>query len=621
MAAAMAGLLSKKFMDCGAFPEKSGYCQTMSEHLRRRPFKIRFAEISDLDQLERLEEAWDRHLRAPREVLLRRLQTSPSTNLVCELNGRVVGVLYMQKISSLDDIDSEEFQQISDAHSPTGSIVQLIAIVVDPEVKMNLGSELLAFARHLASVNPDVESVVAVTRCRGYRNYRGTMTMQQYINEHVAGSLTDPIVNFHTSHGAEVVRLVPGFRLEDLDNNGAGVLIRYNLNELREKAQKKVVGSETPQTTGHDIPEKAFDKGQVAAQLEGPQSKTTQAMNGKAENVGTIAKAAAASLVPSLDLIANAMDKTGYPMDTDDLLRGFFSYGMDSLELVMVRSKLSEMLDMELPAPTLLNYPNPLELADHLDKMRGVGEVNSVDSSANVAEEQTMQEGEGRGPSASASEEQSRQEGQDRGKAIYNTRHGGFSSRIRNLGLGPEVADGFRFLERMTEDEPADMAEAMLQMPEDMWPAGAKGQSKQEVTDAIARRVLRVRLAVHRAKEYQKGELAEGRPGPEVNAEMQGVLNEICLENYGSPLIELLQQEEEEQRLAEKEAKEERARRQELLQAAAKKRLQHRAPHRQLKQNAYPQCKDPYRGLGSGVCWPKPYPLSVFRPRQRSAAP
>eukprot|EP01126_Amoeba_proteus_P016532 TRINITY_DN17670_c0_g2_i1.p1 TRINITY_DN17670_c0_g2~~TRINITY_DN17670_c0_g2_i1.p1 ORF type:complete len:118 (+),score=1.22 TRINITY_DN17670_c0_g2_i1:267-620(+) len=37
----------------------------------------------------------------------------------------------------------------------------------------------------------------------------------------------DPILRFHASHGATIVRTIPNFRPKDLPNQGYGVLVQY----------------------------------------------------------------------------------------------------------------------------------------------------------------------------------------------------------------------------------------------------------------------------------------------------------------------------------------------------------------------------------------------------------
>jgi len=165
------------------------------------------------------------------KTLKRRLETSPTTSLVCEMNGKVVAVLYMQLIPSVDTVFEEDHMDISSYHTPGGHVIQLIALIVSPTVSsLGVGSELRSFALHLARLDPNVDTVVGVTRCRNFAGYEGTM--EDYMKDHVGGKITDPVVDFHTSYGAKYVSLVKNVRPEDTKNNGVGVLIQYNVNNL-----------------------------------------------------------------------------------------------------------------------------------------------------------------------------------------------------------------------------------------------------------------------------------------------------------------------------------------------------------------------------------------------------
>eukprot|EP00913_Durusdinium_trenchii_P028868 g27068.t1 len=207
-----------------------------------------------------------------------------------------------------------------------GRIIQLIAIASNPQTevkKLGIGSELRSFALHLGRLDPTVDVVVGVTRCRDFKASK--RSMQQYVDDHKAGRLVDPILDFHTGYGAEVVRVVPDFRPEDVDNEGVGVLIQYNVKSL----------------------------GKV---LE------TQVQKAKVE-------------IPSIEVLSQIMDELGYKLDRLDLHKGFFDYGMDSLELIRVRNRLSSSFRLDLPATLLLDFPTVKDLADQLDRDRGIGDL------------------------------------------------------------------------------------------------------------------------------------------------------------------------------------------------------------------------------------------------------
>nr|UUJ35640.1 SxtA [Alexandrium fundyense] len=228
---AMAGLLPGSYEGVQTHPARGRYCRVMSQHLVRRPYQIRLAEVGDLPRLARLEElAWGR-LGATPEVLRRRLETSPTTCLAVEMDQLVVAVLYTQRVDSADVVDQQKFMQVSDWHSPSGRIMQLIAICSDPAAKhLGVAADLLAFALHLARLSPDVDSVIGVTRCQNFETFAGSM--RDYVDEHIAGTRVDPIIGLHTGNGARVVRLVRGFRPEDVGNRGDGVLIQYDTSKL-----------------------------------------------------------------------------------------------------------------------------------------------------------------------------------------------------------------------------------------------------------------------------------------------------------------------------------------------------------------------------------------------------
>jgi len=336
MGAAMAGLVPGNVKSVQIYPEEGNYCRMINQHLVRRKYSIRFAEVADLPSLERLESlAWAEQLQASPSVLKTRLETSPTTNLVCEMDGKVVAVLYMQRIQSEDDVDKQKFMEISQTHDPAGRILQLVAIATDPEVSnMGIGSELRSFALHLARLDPTVDFVIGVTRCRDFKGGKGTM--QQYVDDHKAGRIVDPIVDFHTSYGAEVVRIVPDFRPEDKENEGVGVLIKYGIKDLSKDTELV----------------------QVKAKVE----------------------------IPSLEVLAQVMEELGYTLDRGDLHKGFYDYGMDSLELVRVRNRLSSSFHLNLPATLLLDFPTVKDLAEQLDRDRGLGDASETMSATSSAE-------------------------------------------------------------------------------------------------------------------------------------------------------------------------------------------------------------------------------------------
>jgi hypothetical protein len=61
-------------------------------------------------------------------------------------NYKVVGAIYSQRIESADQIQTITADRVSELHSQNGSIVQLLAVNILPEVQeRRLGDQLLEF--------------------------------------------------------------------------------------------------------------------------------------------------------------------------------------------------------------------------------------------------------------------------------------------------------------------------------------------------------------------------------------------------------------------------------------------------------------------------------------------
>ncbi|CAE8652244.1 unnamed protein product [Polarella glacialis] len=335
LAAAGAGLLPASLGAVRTDPSASRYpcrsCHAVS-HLVQRPFRIRLAELSDLPDLVELERlAWAEHLRAPPEVLATRLQTSPTTNLVCTLNGRLVAALFMQRISSEADIDQQTFLDASKSHVAAGKLLQFIAISANPEVNgLNIGSELRSLALLLGHLDQSIEGAVAVTRARSFHSANAGQDFQDYVNAHVQGRIVDGVIGFHTNFGAKVRRLVPGFRPQDIDNGGCGVLVRYDLSDLSLLGRSPFVSA-----------------GSAVAERNSPAGRQT---DGRA-------------------IVASILANLGYEVDLDNPLRGFFEYGIDSVEIGQFHALLSSVLGLQLPKTILFDFPSAVALGDHLDKL------------------------------------------------------------------------------------------------------------------------------------------------------------------------------------------------------------------------------------------------------------
>lgn len=211
---------------------------------------IRHPRLDDIPALLHLEkECWPEPLRASPETILHRIEHFPAGHLVYELNGRVVGVIYSQRIQSTEPLKTTNSRNVSSLHTANGPITQLLALNVLPELKhLMLGDQLLTCMLRRCLLEKGTKKVVAVTLCQNYGK-QTHLSINEYIHARNAhGQLLDPILRFHECHGATIKDMIPGYRPEDADNQGNGVLVEYGLGN--ENAATHQQGK--PNEAGHD---------------------------------------------------------------------------------------------------------------------------------------------------------------------------------------------------------------------------------------------------------------------------------------------------------------------------------------------------------------------------------
>jgi len=199
-------------------------------------------------------------------------------------------------------------------------VVQIVGLIAHPEAK-GVGSLLRNFLLQLAKVEAGVQSVVGITRCDGWRAASGE-SMEDYVERHRLGELADKILGFHTSYGASVVRALPGARPADSANAGAGVLIRY------------------------------APKARRASPVAVPAERRT----------GAAAEVAAADveheLLGCLRSLGAEVHETAKPQEVR-----FSELELDSLDLMRIRTHLTQIFGVDLPLTALFDNPSVAALA------------------------------------------------------------------------------------------------------------------------------------------------------------------------------------------------------------------------------------------------------------------
>jgi hypothetical protein len=296
-----------------------------------RPYNIRAVEERDLSDLVDIERTCWEELALPASSLVRRLSCSTASHWVCEVDSRVVGVMYTRKLRSVDDLLRSEtnFANQDDLIADEGAaVVQLLGVAVLPAyARLQLGAALRNFVIQLCWLNHHVNLVIAMTRCSSSTNG----SEAEYYGK--VASCNDPTLQFHVSGGAEVVQVVQHFRPEDKVNFGHAVLVRYNLGKPAAS-----IDEHHPVGSGEIFP----DHGQQLSPSELRELLVSVLDGPRAEAVSTLSV-------------------------QDFLDTPFMDLGLTSLELMELRSLLSARLNNAAIATTVLfDYPTPGHLLQHI---------------------------------------------------------------------------------------------------------------------------------------------------------------------------------------------------------------------------------------------------------------
>ncbi|NEP48073.1 MAG: GNAT family N-acetyltransferase, partial [Moorea sp. SIO3C2] len=195
-------------------------------------YNLRHPKIDDLPDLIALEIlCWPENIRVDNEEIQRRIWNFPQGQFILEIEEKIVGAIYSQIIDNPQLLENKTFTQVPLLHTESGVVVQLLAVNILPELQnQGLGDRLLEFMLQYCAQISGVEKVVAVTLCRNYSDY-SPMPMAEYIHKkNDSGLLVDQILRFHQIHGAKIQKVLPGYRPKDIENQGCGVLIEYDIH-------------------------------------------------------------------------------------------------------------------------------------------------------------------------------------------------------------------------------------------------------------------------------------------------------------------------------------------------------------------------------------------------------
>ena len=329
MSAAEAGLFPRPGFS-RKFPAAFPFTRITINWFEKRPYAIRHARLDDLPELVRLEEkCWPEPLRTSPQGIQSRIERFPAGHCVLEMDGRIAGVIYSQRLATVDSLRDSNSEMCENLHTPEGTVIHLLGISVDPEFQdQALGDQLLECMLQRATLISGVDRVVGVTRCRSFGQHRDE-PMEVYAHSRDKnGLLLDPILRFHEKHGAAITRIIPGYRPGDEQNGGNGVLVEYDLGRRQASAVHSL---------GSSLPLKEEDD------------------EGRAPSVRTVIH----------ECVHSLMGQESTDVFSPD--RPLRDMGFDSLDLMGLRYLLSRHLGEQLDPTFFFRYPTPESIVGYFE--------------------------------------------------------------------------------------------------------------------------------------------------------------------------------------------------------------------------------------------------------------
>eukprot|EP01031_Cornospumella_fuschlensis_P036928 gene36928-44801_t len=313
----------------------------------KKSFAIRLATPLDVDALTELDSKCWGELSLPRENIADRIERYKEGQWVAHVNGKIVGVMYTQRIPDRTTLESTVFQHQHELHTANGSTLQLLGVAVLPEFgALQVSQSLRDFVLRLACLNDNISQVVAMTRCSD----ESPDESSYFLN---VSRADDPTLQFHVQGGAQVVKVVKGYRPEDRRNYGHAVLISYNLHKQSLLSHDHMQPSASAELDGIDN----FSLSEIIA-------------------------------------IVNELSGTQHSSDIEQ--RPFMELGLDSLKIMEFRARLLKLDRIDVSKVTqslLFDFPTPRKLLNYLNGTNTAlvtGGFTNIDSRARGSDREVL---------------------------------------------------------------------------------------------------------------------------------------------------------------------------------------------------------------------------------------
>ncbi|NET44014.1 type I polyketide synthase [Okeania sp. SIO2B3] len=276
-------------------------------------YQLRHPTIEDLPDLIALEAlCWPENIRVDNEEIQRRILQYPQGQFVLAVENKIIGAIYSQRINSIQLLEGKTYLQVPSLHTESGDVIQLLAVNILPEMQsQGLGDRLLEFMLQYCTLMGNAEKIVAVTLCRNYQDH-SSMSITEYIHhKSESGLLVDQLLRFHQLHGAKIQKVMPGYRPQDIENQGYGVLVEYDVQH-RQRFDSVIVAKKQPEKV---------------------------------------------KLITNIDeIVADCVRKVMNPKFSLDSSRALMEMGIESLELLELKYLLEKKLEVEIEPNFFFKY-------------------------------------------------------------------------------------------------------------------------------------------------------------------------------------------------------------------------------------------------------------------------
>jgi ribosomal protein S18 acetylase RimI-like enzyme len=190
--------------------------------------KIRQARLEDISRILAIEGgAWGSEKSASREMFESRIKTFPEGVLVAENNGKIVGVVVIERVNY--DLKNNAFTwyQITDngfiknSHNPNGDTIYGVDLSVAPAFQNSgIGTRLLENIGKMA-IRYNVKRGMLGGRIPDYYKHSNEVSIEDYVKSDV-----DPEVRFYRKAGLKIIKIIPNY-FKDPESLNYGILLLW----------------------------------------------------------------------------------------------------------------------------------------------------------------------------------------------------------------------------------------------------------------------------------------------------------------------------------------------------------------------------------------------------------